>query len=334
MPDLPHYVCTKREGILSTLIGFIRDIRVDYFKKHKKDNSVFGIVEQTLKVFINAGYGVFGSEMFQYYTAPIAEGTTAYGRRDINKVKDYCEERNVKVLYGDTDSLFIYRASDKFLEKLFAWVKEELNLEMGVDYSGKFMLIHEKKNYIIDDGGTLIIKGLTGKKSNTPVYIRKCFSDVTSIIKEHSNDVEVMKTAIINVVSEYARRLDFREFDPLQMKITVKLGNDIGQYKVDGRHVKAARKLVTYLRDKIDDKSLPDYIIVPKDTYIDFVIERDGKKVEATPIEMLETNENIDTGYYKERLVKSMSQVLKPLNIPLDQFLIDHLQNTLDGWFD
>ncbi len=332
MPDLPHHVCTERVGVMPTLIGFIRDIRVKYFKKHKKGNEVFKIVEQTLKVLINAGYGVMGSEVFKYFCAPVAEGTTAYGRRDILKVKTYCEERDVRVLYGDTDSIFIYNASDEFLEGLFQWVKDELNLEMDVDYSGKFMLIHEKKNYIIDNEGEIIIKGMTGKKSNTPAYIQECFTHATEVMKQFSHDEAKMKTLITGLVADYSKKLDYREFDPLKMKITVKLGKDLHRYNVDGRHVKAAKKLVAYLKEKINDKSLPDHIIVPKDTYIDFVIENDRQR-EATPIEMVEDNELIDVQYYKERLVKTMAQVLKPLNIDLNQFLVDHLQSGLDEWF-
>jgi len=334
MPDLPHHVCTIRDGLLAVLIGFIRDLRVKYFKRYKKDNPQFSVVEQTLKVLINAGYGVFGSETFNYFTAPVAEGTTAYGRRDIMKVRKFCEDRGVKLLGGDTDSIFVFKASNEFIEELFAYVKKELDLEMGIDYSGKFMMVHEKKNYIIDNEGKLIIRGLTGKKSNTPIYVQNCFTEVINIMQEHNGDVEKMKRLITETVKRYSENLDYRRFDPLHMKITVKLGKDIGQYKVEGRQVKAARKLVVYLKDKIGDKSLPAHIIVPKDTYIDFVIEKyDRKTNEPTPIEMLEDNSGIDTEYYKERLIKSLSQVLKPLNIPIDQFLIDHKQQSLQEWF-
>lgn len=333
MPDLPHHVCTIREGILSVLIGFIRDIRVRYFKKHKSDNPVFPIVEQTLKVLINAGYGVFGSDTFEYYTAPIAEGTTAYGRRDIGLVRKYCEDYKIKVLAGDTDSIFLYMASKQFLEGLFAYVQKELNLEMGIDYRGKFMLIHEKKNYLIDNEGKLIIKGLTGKKSNTPIYVQNCFKEVTEIMRTGFADVDKMKALIIETITRYSKALDYREFNPIDMKKTVKLGEDLFRYKVEGQHVKAAKKLVAYLKDKIDDKSIPDHIIVPKDTYIDFIIEKDGKKRIPTPIEMITDNKGIDVKYYKESLVKTLSQILKPLNIDQDQFLIDHKQQSLQEWF-
>lgn len=333
MPDLPHHVCISRTGILSILIGFIRDLRVSYFKKHKKENTVFGIVEQTLKVLINAGYGIMGSDKFIYYCAPIAEGTTAYGRYDIGRVEKFCVENGVKILAGDTDSVFLYKADEKFLQDLFAWVNDNLELEMGIDYRGDFMIIHEKKNYIIDNEGKTIIKGMTGKKTNTPAYIRNCFSDVTEIIREYYNDVPKMKKIIINKINEYVRNLDHRKFDPYLMKKTVKLGKNINEYDTEGQHVKAAKKLAKYIRSKIDDKTISDNIIVPKDTYIDFVIEKSETGRTPTPLIMIENNNSVDIKYYKDTLVKTLSQILKPLKIDLNQFLIDHRQSNLDEWF-
>jgi DNA polymerase elongation subunit (family B) len=175
---------------------------------------------------------------------------------------------------------------------------------------------------------------MTGKKSNTPVYVQNCFKEVTAIIKEYYTDVKMMRQLITETITKYAMALDFREFNPLDMKKTVKLGTDLFRYKVEGQHVKAAKKLVRYLKKKLDDKSIPDHIIVPKDTYIDFVIETAGRnKRTPTPVEMIENNKKIDVNYYKESLVKTLSQVLKPLNIGQEQFLIDHRKQTLTDWF-
>jgi len=332
MPDLPHHVCTKREGFISSLIGFIRDIRVMYFKEKAGENPVFSIVEQTLKVLINAGYGVLGNEAFPYYASPIAEGTTAYGRRDIKKVEAYCKEHGVRVIYGDTDSIFLVGASDEFLEKLFEWVQEELSLEMGIDYKGNYMLIHAKKNYIIDNGGKAVIKGMTGKKSNTPLFVRNCFSEVIDIMKKRYKDYDIMKRNITNKVDEYVVRLYERQFIATDLKKTVKLGEDLFRYKVKGQHVRAAESLAGYLREKIKDKAnrIPDHLIVPKDTYIDFVLHNGNNPV---PLEMMSDVDRVDIKYYQKALVNSLAQVLTPLKIDLEQFLVDKNQSTLNDWF-
>jgi DNA polymerase I len=40
IPDTDHWVCTKKKGLMSVLIGFIRDIRVNWFKPRRKDKSL------------------------------------------------------------------------------------------------------------------------------------------------------------------------------------------------------------------------------------------------------------------------------------------------------
>jgi len=332
MPGLPHHVCVEREGFISSLIGFIRDIRVMYFKEKADENPIYSIVEQTLKVLINAGYGVLGNEAFPYYASPIAEGTTAYGRRDIKIVEKYCNDHGVRVIYGDTDSIFLVNASDEFLETLFKWVKEELSLEMGIDYKGEWMLIHAKKNYLIDNEGTVVVRGMTGKKSNTPMFVRNCFSDVISIMKEGYTDTDKMKDSISKKVDEYVIKLYDKEFNPLDLKKTVKLGDDLFRYKVKGQHVRAAESLAQYLRSKIKDKAnrVPDHLIVPKDTYIDFVLHTGNNPV---PLEMMSNVDGVDIKYYQKALISSMSQILIPLKIKLDQFLTDKRMQSLDDWF-
>jgi DNA polymerase I len=58
-------------------------------------------------VFINASYGVFGSKNFPLFCLPVAESTTGIGQYSIKQTIKKAEELGVKVLYGDTDSVFL-----------------------------------------------------------------------------------------------------------------------------------------------------------------------------------------------------------------------------------
>ncbi|MCG3219487.1 MAG: ribonuclease H-like domain-containing protein, partial [Candidatus Heimdallarchaeota archaeon] len=110
VPETDHWVCHKKQGISALLLGFVRDIRVNWFKPGAKDESLTAIqrntndvIQSSLKVLINAGYGVFGAEIFGFYCPPVAESTTALAREAITKTKKYSEtELGVPVLYGDT----------------------------------------------------------------------------------------------------------------------------------------------------------------------------------------------------------------------------------------
>ncbi|NVM30203.1 MAG: DNA-directed DNA polymerase I [Candidatus Helarchaeota archaeon] len=109
IPETPHWVCTRKVGIMSLIIGLLRDLRVKYFKNMAKDESLskdeqnmYKIITQSLKIIINASYGVFGSEAFPLFCLPVAEATTAIGRYAITQTQKECERIGMEVIYGDS----------------------------------------------------------------------------------------------------------------------------------------------------------------------------------------------------------------------------------------
>ncbi|MFW9985027.1 MAG: DNA-directed DNA polymerase I, partial [Candidatus Odinarchaeota archaeon] len=136
VPGTPHWVCTLREGLTSQIIGLIRDVRVEHFKPRATDKTLsppqrswFSVVEQALKVFLNASYGVLGASHFPLYCAPAAESITALGRYAITKTIEKAEEIGVIVLYGDTDSLFLENPTEDQLRQLIEYSEQELRVE-------------------------------------------------------------------------------------------------------------------------------------------------------------------------------------------------------------
>ena len=92
IPQTTHWKCSKRDGITSNIIGIIRDLRVNYYKHLAKsemftptEKAGFDMVAASLKVIINASYGIIGSDIFPIYYLPVADATTAYGRDIIEK---------------------------------------------------------------------------------------------------------------------------------------------------------------------------------------------------------------------------------------------------------
>jgi len=106
---IPYHVCTHKMGIFSYIVGFLRDIRVKYFKPKSGDKnlssekrSYYTTIQQALKVFINASYGVFGSKNFPLFCLPVAESITGIGQYSIKATIKKSEELGVKILYGDS----------------------------------------------------------------------------------------------------------------------------------------------------------------------------------------------------------------------------------------
>jgi len=120
VPETTHWICKKRRGIQSEVIGCLRDIRVEWYKPMSGDKSLpesqrrwYSVVQKALKVFLNAAYGVFGFEGFSLYCPPVAESTAAIARYAFKKTIEKVKDLGITIIYGDTVSgdaeLFIRR---------------------------------------------------------------------------------------------------------------------------------------------------------------------------------------------------------------------------------
>ena len=73
--------------------------------KAKRDGDA--VASQAIKILMNSFYGVLGASGCRFYNPDIANAITGQGRRLLLWSKDWFEARGLKVLYGDTDSLFV-----------------------------------------------------------------------------------------------------------------------------------------------------------------------------------------------------------------------------------
>ena len=77
VPDTDHWVCRKRSGIESLLIGSLRDLRVGHYKALAKDKTLpkeskdlYSTVTQGLKVILNAATGSWASRPSRSTASP------------------------------------------------------------------------------------------------------------------------------------------------------------------------------------------------------------------------------------------------------------------------
>jgi len=318
VPETNHWVCKKRRGLTSQIIGFLRDIRVKWFKPMSKNKDLpdevrnwYSVVQQALKVFINASYGVFGAEHFPFYCLPVAESTTAIGRYAIMKTIEKAKELGVEVVYGDTDSVFLKEPSEEKIKELIRWSNEELGIELDVDKVYRYLALSQrKKNYLgVFNDGSVDIKGLTGKKRNTPIFLQKAFMEVVRVLGEVKSveDFEKAKEKIREIAQECYRKLEERKYSLEELAFKVQLTKPLKQYvKTTPQHVKAARMLAAQGKD-----------IRPGDI-ITFVKTRGVPGVK--PVQYASIHE-IDVEKYKDHIRTTFEQILDALGIDFSEIV-------------
>lgn len=256
IPETDHWVCKKRKGISSLTIGSLRDLRVNYYKPLSKDPSLspndknlYNVVSQALKVILNASYGVMGAEIYPLYCLPVAEATAGIGRYLISKTIEKCKELDINVIYGDTDSLFLESPSKKQLIDVSKWAEGELGIELDLDKTYRYVAFSQrKKNYLgVLPDGSVDIKGLTGKKSHVPAFIRNAFYETVNTLSkvESSKDFEKAREAIKSQLREEYLRLRERKIPLEELAFNVMIGKAPSKYtETTPQHVKAAQLLI------------------------------------------------------------------------------------------
>jgi DNA polymerase-2 len=63
--------------------------------------------DQALKIMMNAFFGVLGAASCRFFDPQIANAITGFGQQTLGWTRDAFEKAGVRVLYGDTDSVFV-----------------------------------------------------------------------------------------------------------------------------------------------------------------------------------------------------------------------------------
>jgi DNA polymerase I len=314
-PEVGHRVCMERKGISSQLVGLLRDFRVKVYKRKAKDKSLteqeriwYDTVQAAMKVYINASYGVFGNESFAFYSLPVAESVTAIGRAILLDTLKKASELNLHILYGDTDSLFIWDPPKEALEELVRHVQEAHGLDLEVDKVFRLVLFSGlKKNYVGFEGDNFVIKGMLAKKSSTPEFIKFETSEVMKILAATRGPEDLEKTleALRDKVQEIYNKLRRKEYTLDQLAINVMLSKDPSEYKKNTpQHVKAALLLIK------------DGIPVSKGDIVSFVKTKD--KLGVKPVRLARLSD-VDTSKYLEYVRSAFEQFLMAFGVKWDE---------------
>ncbi len=350
IPDTPHWVCKKKNGMTSLLIGSLRDLRVNYYKTLSRDGSLgetaqqqYSIVSQALKIILNASYGVMGAEMFPLYYLPSAEATTAVGRHIIINTIAECKSSGIEILYGDTDSIFIKNPTSENIERIIRYAKDSHDVELEVDKEYRYVVLSDrKKNYFgVTKSGKVDIKGLTGKKSHTPPFIRDLFYRITDILSEvtSAGDFERIKKKISDEMSACVEDLKAQKIPLKDLAFNVTLSKAPSEYtKTIPQHIKAAMQLEhvsTGLADigSYSGAAAPDpgtKKTIKKGDIISYVktITEPGVK----PTEIANARE-IDTEKYLETIDSTLIQIISVMGMDFDQIIGNKKQVGLDDFW-
>jgi DNA polymerase I len=329
IPGTNHWACLKKNGLTSMIIGSLRDLRVNYYKSLSKKETLteeqrqqYTVVSQALKVILNASYGVMGAEIFPLYFLPVAEATTAIGRHTILETIKKCESIGIEVLYGDTDSLFLKKPTTEQIQKVIEQAKIDHGVDLEVDKTYRYcVLSNRKKNYLgVTKDGKVDVKGLTGKKSHTPGFIKKLFFELIEVLSkvQTMDDFASAKKEISEKIAICGKKVEAKEIPLEDLAFNVMLSKAPSEYvKTIPQHIRAAKQLESIREIKRGDRI----------AYIK-TLNKPGVK----PVEIAK-KEEMDSKKYMEFMESTLEQITSSMDLDFDTILGKPKQTGLDEFF-
>jgi DNA polymerase I len=226
LPDIerrPHYyICKKKQGVVPYLLKLLREERFKYDNNTAENSS--------LKILLNGTYGLMANTYFTFADFRVAELTTSYGRDTLNQLSQLATKYGFKVMYGDTDSLFITNCTQ---EQINNFVQEWLSINNDIIIEPedivKFrkFLLYKKKHYlgVEDTTNNIIMKGMEGGKSDRSLFINKVQDQFN---EDYSKDID----PLINLKKAF-EELERRQVPLDELLISTELKKDPTDYKTN-----------------------------------------------------------------------------------------------------
>lgn len=319
-----HWICTRRRGFWSILIGAIKDLRIHWYKPLAKNPTIpeqerknAQALAKLLKLISVSSYGVT-VRIHGLACPPLAECITGYGRWALQTTWDMAEANGMHPTYGDTDSIFLDNPQLTQVEWLIGTVKEKLKLDLAIEkqYSLCVLPAAKKAYYGIFADGTPDLKGLTAVKSNSPRFIQKVFQDCVKQLSTVKNldEYEEAKKKIVTVVRQAIEDLKTGKVALEDLVYSVQLYYDPNErmaVNLTPQPYQCATQLAER-GEKVERGDVMNFIKVKP-----FIFR--GKTFTVKPAKYVEDIREINVEDYVRNMTTALTQTFAPMGIKLEK---------------
>ncbi len=330
VPDYDYCFLTSPKGFIPSAMEHIYNKRIkvkELVKKTPKDSKEYMFYkaeDYALKTILNSFYGYLGYINSRWYRRECAQAATSFGRYYIKKIIKEAEANGFKVIYGDTDSVFLLLGNKtvedalRFMEKINSSLPGIIKLDFqgyykrGIFVRKKEGKIGAKKRYaLIDKDDNITIRGFERVRRDWC----KLAKDTQEIVLKYvlKGDINKAKSFVREVIENLKRGKVKKE----DLIIYVKLQRSLETYESLAPHIAVAKRL------KNKGKEVFSGMIIP---YI--ITSRPGKISDKAEIYYLA--EDYDADYYiNNQVLPAALRVLESLGITKEELLSGSKQKRL-----
>lgn len=312
-PEVGHRFRREPPGFYKEVLTHLLKVREEIrlrMKQYSRDSVEYRMLDarqKAIKVITNASYGYAGWVGARWYIKPVAEAVTAWGRHTILTAIRMAEEEGLKVVYGDTDSIFIEYKPDK-VEEFARKIREKLGLEIKPEKIYRRILFTEaKKRYAgLLPEGKLDIVGLEVIRGDWAAIAKKVQEKVLEIILK-----EQTPRRAVRFTRQLIHELRQRKVPLRDLIIWKTLTKPVEEYTLRAAHVEAAKMLM----EKGWKLAVGDKV-----GYV--VVKGQGRLYERVKPYMFASYDEVDLEYYvTSQVVPAAARVLEHFGVTEEQLL-------------
>jgi len=263
--------------------------------------------QRAVKIIANAIYGYTGWAGARWYSREVAEATTAWGREVISSTIRKAEELGMKVIYSDTDSVFLKDHRGK-LEKLVEWIEKDLGLEAKLEKVFKRVIFTEaKKRYAgITEDEEIEIVGLEAVRGDWSAIARQAQRETAEVLLRTGDPSLALRKA-----REYVQQLRSEEVELRKLIIWRQITRSLSEYSATQPHIVVARRLMN-----------EGWKIQPGDK-VGYIITRGSGPLYSRAKPYFEVSmDEVDWDYYVEKqVVPACKRVLEAVGVKAEKIL-------------
>ena len=255
-------VFSRKQGIVPKIITDLlkarNDIRYNELKNYKEGSLEYEAAyfkQYAFKTIANSFYGILGASFTRYYRKETAEAITLSGHFLLGLVKRWCSIHRFKVIYGDTDSVFVTSETGEhdepgeiaekinhyinyYLLKHMGIVDSQIDLKVEATYDS-FLMVGKKK-YVKNEGGKLKVSGLEAKRRETlPLTAKKQVEMIEMLMLKKATQKD-----IINWLLKLKKHVMDGKLKREETILQVKLSKHVDEYRKVVKDKKTKEKIL------------------------------------------------------------------------------------------
>ncbi len=323
----------KREGLIPKILAELMNKRDELKRKMKEDpqhRDYYDGLQKAVKILMNTFYGVLASSFYRFTNPDIGASITAFARDTIKRIIAELEREGIKVVYGDTDSVF-FQSPYENLEKTI-----EFGMKKAEEISKREKLILEfekilepffshgaKKRYVgriiwpDEEKGNMVVRGYEIRRTDS----FDLQSEAQKAVFEKILDGDIQ--GAIELARDIVAKVRAGKV-PIESLVISRTVKDFKFYKNPDSmpNVQAARKLI-----KMGHEFIPGM----KVAWI--VVNARGSKQDVEPyIPGMEFKRKPDYRYYARRVAETLARITDVFGVDEENLLTGSKQISLGAF--